>query len=168
MKGGVKFLVLMKYLQCGKQYHYCEGELWAWQQSLPSWRQLLKQMSRMFQVGDEEKWPDRQPPTNDNVEESVDEHTFIDKSQATKEKVLSKSTKVYGCQHFTKEFNVFEARGETTHNFDKIFQALRSAPPASVVAKRGFPASALFIAKLRTCCDPSSDCLCFHWLPEYR
>ena len=47
--------------------------------------------------------------------------TLAEKLQATIEQVQSVNKKEYDCKHIGKEFSVFEATGERTHNLEKLF-----------------------------------------------
>ena len=56
-----------------------------------------------------------------------------------------------------KDFAAFEGSGKRTENLEKLYQALRSIPPTSVVSEQAFSISGSFVTKKR--CRMSDDTL---------
>lgn len=66
------------------------------------------------------------------------------------------------CKHIGKEFNVYEATGKRTHNWEPLFNGLISVALTSDETEIPFRFAGLFITKLRTrLSDRSIDRLCF-------
>ena len=53
-------------------------------------------------------------------------------------------------QHFSKELAVFESTKARTNNISKLYVAMKSLTPTSIIVETAFSAPSLFITKLRS------------------